>query len=387
MDLWTRWGLRHAIALCSRSIKRAAASASPLVPLRSRSASIPIYISEAMLSLKLISAVLLATAQLIFAVTVPPPDAVIVSQNPISTYKGAVAAVGNRTVFPSLSAAINSTNPKLAAYIFLYPGTYKEQAIIRRKAPLRVVGYSPADTDYRANTVLITASTNAIVVGSNDKSATISVHNDDTVLQNINVENSWVGNQAIALSLYGARIGVYGCQLLGWQDTLLTNDGTHFFGKTLIVGAVDYIFGQRSRAFFQKCDMTSSRSGWVTASGVDTVNNTGVYVFNYCTVGKTKNAEATAEGGVYLGRPWREYAHVVWMRSNLSSVINPAGWAKWGATDNPVHTQYYEYNNVGPGADLSKRVNFSRTLTIAEAKKYEIANVLGTPAWWETRYQ
>lgn len=49
-------------------------------------------------------------------------------------------------------------------------------------------------------------------------------------MYNINVKNTYgVGGQAIALSQYGSRVGIYACGLYGYQDTLLVNDGTQVY--------------------------------------------------------------------------------------------------------------------------------------------------------------
>jgi len=49
-------------------------------------------------------------------------------------------------------------------------------------------------------------------------------------MYNVNVKNTYgVGGQAIALSQYGSRVGIYACGLYGYQDTLLVNDGTQVY--------------------------------------------------------------------------------------------------------------------------------------------------------------
>lgn len=70
-------------------------------------------------------------------------------------------------------------------------------------------------------------------------------------------------------------------------------------------------------------------------------------------------------GSVYLGRPWRNYARVVFQNSNLGSNMfvwlqeqyqhaNPAvhrvaaGWKNWNdSTPNTDHAYFGEYNNTG----------------------------------------
>ncbi|KAI8825089.1 pectin lyase fold/virulence factor [Fimicolochytrium jonesii] len=309
------------------------------------------------------------------ALTTPPAGALIVSKT----------SQGNAKVYSTVSAAVAAAPAKAAATIFVYPGTYNEQVHIKRSAPMTIIGYSKNDVDYKSNEVLITYKKSAASAGNNDASGTVRAQSADFSMYNINIQNEFVGSQAIALSAQADRQGYYGCQLLGWQDTLLTNQGHHYFGKTKIVGRVDYIFGSRSRAYFQKCDMRSLDKGWVTASGVDSATNKGVYVFNQCTVAAADNALPTVNGGVALGRPWRQFAHVVFMNSDISNIIKPTGWDQWNPTDPTQNLQFFEYNNMGTGSATSKRI-LSRVLAANEVGKYSMANVLESTNWVDKKY-
>jgi pectinesterase len=59
------------------------------------------------------------------------------------------------------------------------------------------------------------------------------------------------------------------------------------------------------------------------------------------------------EGDVYLGRPWRVLARVIFQNSVLSDVVNAAGWTTLADGATPL---YYEYNNSGAGSDTSERL-------------------------------
>lgn len=49
-------------------------------------------------------------------------------------------------------------------------------------------------------------------------------------MYNVNVKNTFgVGSQAIALSQYGNRVGIYACGLYGYQDTLLAEQGAQVY--------------------------------------------------------------------------------------------------------------------------------------------------------------
>jgi pectinesterase len=69
------------------------------------------------------------------------------------------------------------------------------------------------------------------------------------------------GSQAIALSAQ-ADSGYYGCQLYGFQDTLLANQGKQYYHRCLITGATDFIFGQRAQAWFENCDIRVRNGGY-----------------------------------------------------------------------------------------------------------------------------
>jgi pectinesterase len=59
------------------------------------------------------------------------------------------------------------------------------------------------------------------------------------------------------------------------------------------------------------------------------------------------------EGQVYLGRPWRVDARVIYQNTALSNIINAAGWTTMAANATPL---YYEYNNSGDGSSTSQRL-------------------------------
>lgn len=115
-------------------------------------------------------------------------------------------------------------------------------------------------------------------------------------------------------------------------------------------------------------------------------NDDSWYVFDHSTV-TAAAGQNTAAGAYYLGRPWREYARVVFQRTSLSSVINPAGWRVWNADDPRTSNVYYgEYENTGDGAaGADQRVDFATFLSAPVA----IGDVLGSyagAAWYDGSY-
>ena len=69
--------------------------------------------------------------------------------------------------------------------------------------------------------------------GSDDASSTLSIHKDDFKMYNVNVTNSfhgtWGGSPAIALSENGDRAAFYACAFIGFQDTVMAQQGTQVY--------------------------------------------------------------------------------------------------------------------------------------------------------------
>lgn len=102
----------------------------------------------------------------------------------------------------------------------------------------------------------------------------------------------------------------------------------------------------------------------LVANGRDSPSNPSYYVFNECTVDAAAGNVVPA-GAYYLGRPWRDYARVVFQRTSMTSVINGAGWHIWNTgDDNTAHVYFGEYDNTGTGAS-GTRASFATELSAA----------------------
>lgn len=64
------------------------------------------------------------------------------------------------------------------------------------------------------------------------------------------------------------------------------------------------------------------------ASGRESASTSSIFVINNSNVSAAPG-QRVAKGSYYLGRPWGEYAQVVFQRTYLSDVINGAGWRIW----------------------------------------------------------
>ena len=294
--------------------------------------------------------------------------------------------VGSGGKYATVQAGVNalSTSSTSSQCLFLYPGTYTEQVLIPAlKGPLVVYGSTTDTSSYTSNTATITYHADIVSAGSDDASGTVRNKASNTKFYNVNIANTFVGDQAIALSAYGNQQGYYGCQLTGWQDTLLAQTGTQVYAKTLVVGKTDFIFGQHAPAWFDGVDIrVTGASGYCTASGRNSSSETAYYVFNKCTIAAEAGQNVSA-GSFYLGRPWGLYARVAFQNTQMSNVINAAGWTQWNAGDpRTANAIFQEYGNTGPGASGTRKYETALSAPIA------IGTILGSgyASWVDTSY-
>ncbi|KAK4107133.1 carbohydrate esterase family 8 protein [Canariomyces notabilis] len=289
-----------------------------------------------------------------------------------------VSKSGGGGQYTTIQAAVNalSTTSTAAQCVFIYPGVYTEQVLVpARQAQLSVYGSTADTSSYAANRVTITGSKSQADGLTNDETATLRVKAAGFRLYNVNVANTYgKGSQAVAVSAQ-AESGYYGCALTGYQDTLLANTGAQVYSKCLIQGATDFIFGRDAPAWFEKCDIrvVAASLGYITASGRQSSSSPGYYVFNNCNVAAA-SGNTVPKGAYYLGRPWAEYARVVFQKTSMSEVINSAGWRIWNSGDERTgHVLFGEYGNTGTGA-AGTRASFSTKLSSAVT----MSSVLGS---------
>lgn len=213
--------------------------------------------------------------------------------------------------------------------------------------------------------------------------------------ENITFQNSSGDHgQAMALRTEADKIVVKNCRLLGWQDTLLTQAGRQYFKDCYIEGRVDFIYGPAT-CVFDHCHIHSKNGGYVTAASTPQDKEFG-YVFLDCHLtadekpwqppaSSTQPVKETTKR-TYLGRPWRPYAAVAYIRCEMDDHIRPEGWNNWRNEANEKTARYSEYKSTGPGANPIARQPWTKQLTDEEAAKYTVQNVLkGTDNWDPTK--
>ena len=202
---------------------------------------------------------------------------------------------------------------------------------------------------------------------------TLQIRGNRVTLENLTVENraGRVG-QAVALHVEGDCVAVRNCRLLGNQDTLFTGNenSRQYYDRCYIEGTTDYIFGPAT-CWFDHCILHSKSDSYITAASTPENHKNG-YVFYKCNL-------TAAEGvvNVYLGRPWRPYASVVFLECRMGKHIRPEGWHNWRNAANEKTARYAEYASAGEGTDPESRVSWSSQLDEDDVSLYIPESVLG----------
>jgi pectinesterase len=298
-------------------------------------------------------------------------------------------SVGGSGKYKTVQSAVDalSTTSTTAQCIFIAKGTYKEQVLIDGlKSALTIYGETTDTSSFSANTVTITQGKSQDNSPTNDQTATLRAHTSNFKVYNINLVNTrGQGSQALALSANNGKQGYYGCQFKGFQDTILAETGVQIYAKSYIEGATDFIFGQKGQAWFDGVDIRvlAASLGYITANGRDSSSNPSYYVINKSKI-SAANGNNVPAGAYYLGRPWRNYARVVFQSTSMTNVINGAGWTKWNTGDDRTDNVLFgEFGNSGDGSKGS-RASFSKKLSSAVS----ISTVLGSDytTWVDTSY-
>ncbi|XP_023733539.1 pectinesterase 2 [Lactuca sativa] len=221
------------------------------------------------------------------------------------------------------------------------------------------------------------------------KSATLAVVGDGFIGRGFTIRNTAgpQNHQAVAMRS-GSDLSVfYQCSFEGYQDTLYTHSDRQFYRECDIYGTVDFIFGNAA-VVFQNCNIYArkppNKTNTLTAQGrTDENQNTGISIQN-CRITAAPDLKGVSGVKTYLGRPWKQYSRTVFLKSNLDSLIDPAGWMPWSGNF-ALSTLYYgEYMNTGPGSSTAKRVNWKGYHVItssSEAAKFTVGNFIAGGSW------
>ena len=295
--------------------------------------------------------------------------------------------------FTSVQKALDAA-PE-GAVINLAPGTYREPVkITKNHITLHGTGSDPKDT-------VVVFNNGAATVGSTFLSATVDITASDFRADHLTFLNDYSEThpdkpqtQALAVSVTGDRAVFREMRFISHQDTVYASSpkcsppngspacptARQYFSHCYIEGNVDFVFGT-GKTVFEDCEIRSNahQIGYVTAQGKNWPDQDSGFVFDHCRV--------TADPGVnnvWLGRPWRPYATVVFLNSEIGLHIEPAGWREWhpGETHSLDTAFYAEYNSSGPGAMMDKRDAHTHILNATEAAQFETQRFLSGPDGW-----
>ena len=294
-----------------------------------------------------------------------------------------VAADGtgdHRTIQEAVNAVPQNTSVDRPWMIFVRAGTYRELVYIQReKRFLQLVGEDPATTKVTYDLQANQTGADGKPIGT-FRTPTVVVDADDFTAENITFENTAgpVG-QALALRVDGDRAVFRNSRFLGWQDTIFLNRGRQYFEDSYVAGHVDFVFGGAT-AFFERCHVHALRNGYITAASTAAEQPYG-FVFAH--------GRITGEPGVatYLGRPWRDFARVIFLDTEMSEVVRPEGWHDWDRTERQKTARFSDSGSSGPGGSAAKRVGWATPLSGADRSKLTPREVLrGADDWDPQRF-
>ncbi|KAH6786779.1 hypothetical protein C2S52_006331 [Perilla frutescens var. hirtella] len=258
--------------------------------------------------------------------------------------------------FRSIQAAIDSipSNNQRWIRIHIKPGFYREQVLIPRDKPFTHLRGSG-----KRNTFIVWNGHDDIAAG-----ATFASEANNTLAQDITFTNSYNSHhknpmaRAVAARIQGDKSAFYRCRFLSLQDTLWDVEGRHYFKSCTIHGAVDYIFGA-GQSLYEGCTISvaalNGTPGYITAQGRGVPNDTSGFVFKHCNI--------VGRGKAYLGRPWRDYARVLFYNTSMNQLA------------------LSEYNSRGPGGNSSERVKWAKKMTEEEAKQLASISFIDNEGW------
>ncbi|XVF70863.1 hypothetical protein PTKIN_Ptkin11bG0196600 [Pterospermum kingtungense] len=273
-------------------------------------------------------------------------------------------------------------NNKQRVKIYILPGIYREKVTVPRCKPyISLVG-----NESQMSSTIISWNNKASDRGRNGgslgtyKSASVTIESDYFCATEITFENTVIaapgeyGKQAVALRITGDKAMFYKVKVVGAQDTLLDESGSHYFYQCYIQGSVDFIFG-KSRSLYQDCLITSTakKTGAIAAHRRDSPDDNTGFSFVNCIINGT--------GKIYLGRAWGNYSRAIYSNCYLDNVILPAGWSDWNNPFRQKTAVFGEFQCWGAGADTRRRVPWSKKLSYQEAKPFLDKNFIDGKQW------
>ncbi|KAH0782988.1 hypothetical protein KY290_002586 [Solanum tuberosum] len=299
----------------------------------------------------------------------------------VSPYGGCnFSSIGEAIAFAPNNSMIDD------GYFLIYAkeGYYEEYIVVaKNKKNIMLIGEGVDRTVIAGNRSVIDGWTTY-------NSATFAVSGERFVAVNItfkNVAGPWK-HQAVALRNNADLSTFYRCRFEGYQDTLYVHSLRQFYRDCDIYGTVDFIFGNAA-AIFQNCNLFARKpmpdqKNIFTAQGRSDPNqNTGISIQN-CTIQAAPDLAQDPNLTLsFLGRPWHNYSRTVIMQSYIGDVITPVGWLEWNGTYGLDTLYYGEFENYGPGANTTMRVQWPgySLMNASQAMNFTVYNFTMGDTW------
>ncbi|MFS8030139.1 putative pectinesterase [Helianthus anomalus] len=285
----------------------------------------------------------------------------------------------------TIQAAVDMVpvNNSIRVKIYILPGVYREKVMVPASKPyISFIG----DPNHASETVLSwhDKASDRYKDGSElgtYRTASVTVESDYFCASDITIENTVVAvpggykMQAVALRIAGNKAVFYRVRILGTQDTLLDETGSHYFYRCYIQGSVDFIFGN-ARSLYKECSLHSvaDKYGAIAAHHRNSEGEDTGFSFVNCSV--------TGSGlAIFLGRAWGNYSRAVYSYCDIDNIIDPSGWSDWNQPWRQRTAVFGEYECRGKGADRKKRVSWSKSFGFEEAVHFLDTDFIGGKDW------
>ncbi|KAM1369495.1 hypothetical protein ACFX2I_039976 [Malus domestica] len=291
--------------------------------------------------------------------------------------------------FTSIGDAITSAPKNLQAedgyfVIYVRGGYYQEYTVItKRKTNIMLLGDG-------INTTVITGNHSFVDGWTTFNSSTFAVSAERFVAIDITFRNT-AGpekHQAVAVRNNADLSTFYRCSFEGYQDTLYVHSLRQFYKECDIYGTVDFIFGNAA-AVFQSCNlyarkpMPNQKNAFTAQGRTDPNQNTGISIHN-CTIEAAPDLAADLNSTLnFLGRPWKVFSRTVIMQSYIGPLISSVGWLEWNGTVGLDTLFYGEFQNHGPGANTTGRVQWPgySLMNVTQAVNFTVLNFTLGDTW------